>query len=83
MGLNSNYMQTSIRLPKEVHADLKKVCFKNGNSLNQEMLLRIVQHEGLIKKTGADNYQANCEIIGDICTRCTEDCAYAGNRKGD
>ena len=50
MVLNPDYIQTSIRIPRDLHAHLREVCFKTGRSLNQELLLRIEQHEEILER---------------------------------
>jgi hypothetical protein len=50
MALNPNHVQTSIRIPKEVHAEIREIAFRHGHSLNEELLLRVIQHEDLIKE---------------------------------
>lgn len=62
MALNPDHVQTSIRLPKEVHAELREIAHRHKHSLNNELLLRIIQHEGLIKQVR--NLQRQLDNIG-------------------
>lgn len=50
MALNPNDVQTSIRIPKGVHEELREIAHRHKHSLNAELLLRIIQHEDLIKE---------------------------------
>lgn len=40
----------TIRLPDELYEELRKAVYKNRNSLNQEMILRIAQYDPLIQR---------------------------------
>ena len=62
-------VRLTIRLPSTVHEKLRHVVFKNGNSLNQEMVMRIIQHEELLKKIEtleAKQYMLDAEGYNDF-----------------
>lgn len=45
MTKNKNDVQTSIRIPKELHTELREAAFKKRISLNQELLHRITHYK--------------------------------------